>query len=476
MTALSIKDRIKLDAENSSFFTRSAFNAARAISALRTLSPNLAKCILGRRLPTPVELRESFEAMGVTYIKLGQFIGSSPSLFPSEYIEAFQDCFDRTPANDFMLIKAVIERELDRPLESVFLYIDEKPLASASIAQVHSAMLKSGEKVVIKVQKPGSEATIKLDLNVLLLVTRLLERLTPKVNRHMISGFVEAIYPYMMDECDFCKEENYLLEFDRFLKDQGLSNIAVPKPLPSLSTKRVLVMERFFGSTFADYLRNTKPSSIGTGFNDTLTTKGKGRVHDFPQAVTNVKSVWISSLFNNWFFHADLHVGNLMLLDNGQIGLIDFGLVGSIDRKIWQACQKLFLGFAQNNHYMVASALFEIGMTKDSLDLKLFAEHIKSLMQKFKDIDKQAETGWRDGYFEENDFNHDANRWLLELGDVSRKYGLVFPHAFTLMLKQFLYFDRLEIYGDSGDTLFDMMGSSLDKESITLWGNNAKEV
>lgn len=475
MTALSFANRIKLGAENSSFFARSAFNTARALRALRALSPSLARCILGRRMPTPVELREAFEAMGVTYIKLGQFIGSSPSLFPSEYIEAFQDCFDRMPADDFVLIKAVIERELDRPLESVFLHIDEQPLASASIAQVHSATLKSGEKVVIKVQKPGAEATINLDLNILLLVTRLLERLTPQVNRQMISGFVEAIYPYMMDECDFCKEENYLLEFDRFLKDQGLSNIAVPKPLPSLSTKRVLVMERFFGSTFADYLRNTKSSSTGSGFDDALIIKRKGQAHDFSQAVSNVKSVWMSSLFNNWFFHADLHVGNMMLLDNGQIGLIDFGLVGSIDRKIWQACQKLFIGFSRSDHYMVASALFEIGMTKDSLDLKLFAKHIESLVLKFKEMDRQATNGWNDSGFDEKAFSQDANRWLLELGSVSRNYGLVFPHAFTLMLKQFLYFDRLENYGDSGDTLFDMMENTLRKDNIEMWGSNAKE-
>ena len=107
--------------------------------------------LLGNRPPVPALLRTTFESLGTTYIKLGQFIASSPSIFPEEYVEEFQRCLDRTPPLPFHYIRQTIEKELGQPLEDLYLSVDPKPLASASIAQVHSAKLKNGKDVVIKV-------------------------------------------------------------------------------------------------------------------------------------------------------------------------------------------------------------------------------------------------------------------------------------------------------------------------------------
>ena len=475
MSRLSFKDRVKLRADKSKMLRRSYFSTLRGMSVMWTVSPALARCIIEMRAPTPIELRQAFESMGVTYIKLGQFIGSSPSLFPAEYVEAFQDCFDRTPSQDFALIQRVIEQELDRPLDSVFSSIDEKPLASASIAQVHAATLKSGEHVVIKVQKPGVEATIDVDLTILMLVTKVLELVTPNVNRAMFSGFVEAIYPYMMDECDFVKEENYLIEFDRFIREHGYSNIAVPRPYPNLCTKRVLVMERFYGQTFSEWLRENQGGLDSVDFERAPAMVHVADAEVFAAAVASVKQVWLASLFNHWFFHADLHLGNMMLLSNGQVGLIDFGLVGSIDRKVWHACQKLFIGVIQDDSREIANALFTIGMTKQKIDVDLFAQDIDTLLKGVKDIDAHMsgdKTSWTAysaaSSFDENVFNRDVNRWLIELGTISRSYGLVFPHAFTLLLKQFLYFDRFERFDSSDAALFDMVGAAFERNSFDM--------
>ena len=469
MSHLSISERLKLGADQSAFFGKSFFSFTRALSTLRSVSPRLALCLLQRRLPTPVELRQAFETMGVTYIKLGQFIGSSPSLFPEEYVEAFQDCFDRTPEHSFALIRSVIENELEQPIDAVFSRINEKPLASASIAQVHAATLKTGEPVVIKVQKPGVEATIDVDLNILLLATRIVEWLTPAVNRQMISGFVEAIFPYMIDECDFGKEEKYLIEFDRFVKEQGIRDVVIPKPYPALSTKRVLIMERLHGKTFSDWVREDKlflNSRAGPW------VSSNAEYQQFNSAVTSVKNVWFSSLFNHWFFHADLHLGNMMLLDSGEVGLIDFGLVSSIDRKIWQACQKLFHGIINSNSSEAASALFEIGMTQKKVDLDAFAKDIDKLLGQFKDMEQKAGASFGQAQsstgFDEQAFNKDANRWLIELGKLSRNYGLIFPHAFTLLLKQFLYFDRLEDYTQSDEAIIDVMETAFADLELSL--------
>lgn len=472
MTTLSLIDRIKLSADQAPLIGRSYFSFVRAVAMLRSLAPNLARCLLQRRMPTPVELRQGFEAMGVTYIKLGQFIGSSPSLFPAEYVEAFQDCFDRTPAHDFSLICKVIERELERPLDSVFSDIDEEPMAIASIAQVHTAKLITGEPVVIKVQKPGVEATIDVDLNIMLLMTRLVERLTPNLNRQMISGFIEAIFPYMKDECNFCKEEQYLIDFGQFIKEQGIKEVVVPKPYPAFSSKRVLVMERLYGGTFSDKLRKsprfTKTlSQPFTAQNDSAEFKA---AQNLSQAVSKVKKVWLASLFQHWFFHADLHLGNMMLLDDGNVGLIDFGLVGSISPKIWKSCQKLFIGVLQDNSRDVAEALFGIGMTSDTIDIESFSKDIEKLMKQTKDLDTRQNYNEEasDVLIDEQLLMQDANRWLIELGKLSRNYGLIFPHAFTLLLKQFLYFDRLESYSSGPDSMTELMETIFEDMDLAL--------
>ncbi|MQM18304.1 hypothetical protein Taro_051289 [Colocasia esculenta] len=135
-------------------------------------------------LISPLYLRKLFERMGATYIKLGQFIASAPTLFPAEYVQEFQNCFDRAPAVPFNEIEAVLLEDLGRPLDSVYEYIDPVPIASASIAQVHGARLKgSKEEVVIKVLKPGIEDVLVADLNFIYIVARILEFLNPELRR-----------------------------------------------------------------------------------------------------------------------------------------------------------------------------------------------------------------------------------------------------------------------------------------------------
>ncbi|EKE24377.1 MAG: hypothetical protein ACD_6C00136G0001, partial [uncultured bacterium] len=144
-------------------------------------------------------MRETFESLGSTYIKLGQFIASTPSLFPREYVEEFQGCLDQTPRLPFSYIQQVLASEFaGRNLDEIFASIDETPLASASIAQVHAAKLVSGEDVVIKVQKPGVETILYTDLNVLHWATKLLEKAVPKVKFASLADIVEEIKTRMV--------------------------------------------------------------------------------------------------------------------------------------------------------------------------------------------------------------------------------------------------------------------------------------
>ncbi|KAL5711250.1 hypothetical protein ACHQM5_021725 [Ranunculus cassubicifolius] len=147
-------------------------------------------------LLSPVYLRKLFERMGATYIKLGQFIASAPTMFPPEYVQEFQRCFDKAPPVPFVEIEAILRQELGGNINAVYEYVDPVPLASASIAQVHGARLKgSGEDVVIKVLKPGIEDVLVADLNFVYVVARLLEFLNPELSRaSLISKRVTILF------------------------------------------------------------------------------------------------------------------------------------------------------------------------------------------------------------------------------------------------------------------------------------------
>ena len=173
----------------------------------------------------PRALRTLFEKLGATYIKLGQFIASSPTIFPKEYVLEFQKCLDQTDPLEWSVIEKVIVEELG-PISKTFEHIDKMPLASASIAQVHTARLKTGEDVVLKVQKPGIDACLKADLGFVYVAARVLEFLQPDWERTSLSAVAGDIRSSMMEEVDFLKEAKNTEEFREFLVRNELTKQA----------------------------------------------------------------------------------------------------------------------------------------------------------------------------------------------------------------------------------------------------------
>ena len=252
----------------------------------------------------PVALRKLFERLGATYIKLGQFVASSPSLFPKEYVLEFQKCLDSTEPLEWSVVKSVIEAELG-PISKNFASVDKTPLASASIAQVHAATLKSGEEVVLKVQKPRIDELLKADLNFIYIASRVLEFLQPDFERTSLSAVAGDVKSSMLDELDFKKEATNIEEFRAFLVEQGLDfSVTAPRVYDSLTTKRVLTMERLRGVSMVD------AESISTITNDPETL------------IITALNTWTSSVMNMPWFHADVHSGNLLVLEDGRVGFI----------------------------------------------------------------------------------------------------------------------------------------------------------
>src|SRR5690606_5664590 len=373
---------------------------------------------LGDRPPTPRLLRRTFEELGATYIKLGQFIASSPTFFPQEYVEEFQHCLDRTQPLPFSVMKRILNEELGKPLHEIYSEIDPVPLASASIAQVHAAKLRTGEDVVIKIQKPGVANVLLTDLNFLYVAAKVLEFLAPKLSGTSLSGIVEEIQRTMMEECDFYKEAHNLRVFRQFLLDTHNEQATVPRVYEHCSTMRVLTMERFYGVPLTDLntIRKYCP--------------------DPERTLISAMNTWFASLTQCEFFHADVHAGNLLVLEDGRVGFIDFGIVGRLGAGTWEAISDFISAIMTGNFDGMADAMIRIGVTKGEISSSVLAADIRRLYQRMDSMVPDYSA------VDVNVEEEDINNILMDLVKLGEQHGLHFPREFALLLKQFLYFDR----------------------------------
>jgi predicted unusual protein kinase regulating ubiquinone biosynthesis (AarF/ABC1/UbiB family) len=392
-------------------------NGMRIAETAMVLSQAGLGWLLGNRPPAPRLLRETFERLGTTYIKLGQFIASTPSLFPPEYVEEFQYCLDRTPPVPFLEIKRILKQQYRRDPAEIFRRIDETPLASASIAQVHEAELHDGRVLVLKVQKPGVRDIILTDLNFLFIASRLLEWFVPGMERTSISAIIEDLQKTMMEECDFLHEARNLKEFRAFLNRTGIDFATAPAVYDEFTGPHVLAMERLYGVPLTDL--------------DSIRRYTK----DPEQTLIQALNVWFLSLMACDFFHADVHAGNLLVLEDGRIGFIDFGIVGRISQEVWSGMDQLMQAMNTRNYREMAVAMTKIGAADRDVNIDVFANDLRNIFETVQRMEKEA---FRTGQVNEMEINH----LVLSLSEAGRKNGIRFPREFALLIKQFLYFDR----------------------------------
>ncbi|KAL9188766.1 hypothetical protein ACHAXT_007144 [Thalassiosira profunda] len=403
----------------------------------------------------PVALRKLFERLGATYIKLGQFVASSPSLFPKEYVLEFQKCLDSTEPLEWNVVQSIIEKELG-PVSDNFSFIDKTPLASASIAQVHAAKLKTGQEVVIKVQKPQIDELLKADLNFIYIASRLIEFLQPDFERTSLSAVAGDVKSSMLEELDFEKEASNIEEFRVFLREQELrETVTAPRVYRDLTTQKVLTMERLRGVSMVD------AESI------------KGITNDPESLIVTALNTWTSSVMNMPWFHADVHSGNLLVLEDGRVGFIDFGMVGRVGEKTFKAVNELSTSMAMADYEGMAAALLNMGAADEAVDVQKFGRDIEEVMNSMANVspDIAAVGVGSDGTvqaaisFDEEE----VTNMLLRIVAVTEDNGLKLPREFGLLVKQSLYFDRyLKILAPGLDV-------ASDSRMIAL-GSGASEV
>jgi len=361
----------------------------------------------GNPSPGPIVIRRAFEELGPTYIKLGQLVASSQGLFPERYCLEFRKCLDRVPSFEFEAVDEILRADLGREPAEVFESIERKPLASASIAQVHAAKLLSGQDVVIKVQRPKIGDVVEADLRVLKTMARVMSIL-PMGDLANPRGIVEDFEANIREELDFRREAANMTEFNRIMVEHGQVQVAAPRPVDELTTKRVLVMERFFGHRVDD-VEKLRASNV-----------------DGEATLLIGMRAWFQCMILHGFFHGDVHAGNLMALADGRIGFLDFGIVGRFARDRREQVTDYLMAFSTGDFRKLAEVMSAMGSFHAKVDMD--------------DLAKDLADAYRPMI--ENDL---ATKYADVIPAIMRtavRHGLRMPRDFVLVVKQMLYFDR----------------------------------
>jgi ubiquinone biosynthesis protein len=297
-------------------------------------------------------LRIAFEHLGPTYIKLGQILSSGEGIFPDELVNEFRLLRDKVKAEPFETVRHTVESDLGRSLEDVFATFDRVPLAAASIAQVHAATLHTGESVVVKVQRPQVATLVRTDLAAMSWIAPVLVGRIPVSALANPPALVELFAETIVEELDFRLEAENMLDIARILAETDQRSIVVPRPHPTLVTKRVLVMQRLDGFSWDD-VAGMRDAGI-----DTSAVVRAAMVSFFEGAI----------LFG--VFHGDLHGGNLVVMPDGRVALFDYGITGRLNETRRLAFLRLLMGGSTNDLDVQIEALRDLGALPPDVDVK----------------------------------------------------------------------------------------------------------
>jgi len=305
-------------------------------------------------------IRMAFEELGPTYIKLGQILSTRPDLVPVDFVHELSKLQDEVPAFPFKDARRIVESELRQQISMVFDVFDETPLASASIGQVHRARLLEGEDVAVKIQRPGIRRLIDVDLEIMLHLATLAERHIEELSIHQPVKIVEEFAKTLERELDYTIEATNMER----VSSQFLNNptVYIPKVYRETTTTRVLTTE---------LVRGIKVSKL-----DQLDREGYDR-----QTITiRGAHICLSQIFDHGFFHADPHPGNIFVLPDNVICLLDFGMVGSIDRTTREDFVELVDSIVRKDETRTARCLLRITSWEEEPDTRVFEKDVAEFM------------------------------------------------------------------------------------------------
>lgn len=357
-----------------------------------------------RSRPFPAQLRLRLEALGPTYIKLGQILSLREDLLPREITDELKQLLDRLPAVPFETFVAQVEEELSRPAPEAFLWIDPEPLGSASIAQVHRATTHDGEDVILKVVKPGIAETLRRDAILLRGLGRLLQLF---LARYQPRRILDEFCDYTLREVDLRREADNAETFAANFRD--LPDVVFPRIRRELSGRTVLCME------FLDGIRPDTPEARA------LSPEDRRKLVDLGAASI------IRMLYRDGFFHADLHPGNLVILPGARCGFIDLGMVGRFDSELRRTLLYYYYALVTGDSEGAARYLAAVAEPGAGGDLTGFRKEVEEICRRWK----------RQATFE----GFSLGQLILESVARGGRFRMYFPVELVLMVKALVTFE-----------------------------------
>src|SRR6266542_5540108 len=352
------------------------------------------------QLSPPEKLRRACEELGTTFIKMGQILSTRPNLLPPGFAEELAKLQDGVAPVSFPEVQSVLRAELKCPLEEVFQSIEEKPLGSASIAQVHRARLVAGDDVVVKVQRPGIRKVIAVDLEIVGYLAALMENHLDGWKVHHPTAVVRQIAKTLEQEIDFTIEAAHLERFAFQFTNEP--TIHVPRVYRELTTPLVLTME---------YIDGIKASQL---------TELDLASYDRAEIARRIADLVMKQILVHGFFHADPHPGNIHILPGARICFLDFGMMGFLDQRGREAFADLVWGIVRRNEVSVANALLKLASADQEPPRQGLESDVAEFMhQHFYRPVSELEFG----------------RLITQLLQITTKHGLRIPADFFIMLK-----------------------------------------
>lgn len=357
---------------------------------------------------SPAQLADDLEAMGPTYVKLGQVLAGRPDLLPDAYLEGLARLQDKVKPFPYEEVEAIVMAELGVRISKAFLRFDVEPMGAASLGQVHRAALRDGREVVVKVQRPNIRRQIAEDFEVLEQIAGFFDRHTEMGRRHRFLVILEEFRQTIQQELNYESEAHNLVAVGKNLEEFKL--IQIPQPVADYSTRSVLTM---------DEVKGRKITALGPLAR--LELKGGPLAEELFKAY--LKQVLVDGLF-----HADPHPGNVFVTDDGRIALLDLGMVGHTAPAMQESLLKILLAISEGNGEDVAKIAIRISEHTEEFDAPEFRRRITHLVAERRD----------QGLEQMN-----VGRSLLDVSGIAQENGLFVPSELVLLGKTMLQLDEV---------------------------------
>jgi len=416
--------------------------ARRAAQVTAALGTELGPYAVRRATGSPVKRRKlarrarrACQELGATFLKAGQVVASSPSLFGRAAAEEFRSCLDTGPKVPLDAVRAEIERAAGRPLREVFASFDERPIGRASLAVVHRARLHDGREVAVKVLRPHIESTIAADLALMRQLLKGLARALAPEMAFTVGEVLEGLQLQLEQELDLRNEARVMTYFRALPETMDLPLVVVPEPYPEFSGRRVLVME------FLD----------GVPIDDVETASGLGQ--DGGAMVDQVVRGWMVTAIRAGVFHGDVHAGNILLLRDGRVGVLDWGIVGRLSPESHSLLRQFIAASIGDESAWEELAAHVASQVREAGGIEVDEQMLQVLMREqlapvitkpfgeFSLADMLTALQGQLQQLQPSSESQQGGGRLAQLRNITPPQGVV-DHGMVLLAKQMAYFER----------------------------------